>query len=118
MEPGVRPRRGTRRPAEFWSTVNRLLAAVVVLATLVALALWILPEIGKRNALARALEEKQADLAAGQSTRKQRERERFLLENDTEYIEAIARDKLDLMKEGETIFRLDPAPAPSPGAGP
>ena len=53
------------------------------------------------------------ELIAQQSLRKQREREVYLLENDKEYIEIIARDKLDMMKEGETIFRLDPAKAPS-----
>ena len=56
------------------------------------------------------------ELIAQQSLRKQREREVYLLENDKEYIETIARDKLDMMKEGETIFRLDPAKAAKAGA--
>jgi len=30
-----------------------------------------------------------------------------LLKSDPTYLETIARDKLDLMKEGETIFRLE-----------
>ncbi len=30
-----------------------------------------------------------------------------LLQNDPSYLEVLARDKLDLMKPGETIFRLD-----------
>jgi cell division protein FtsB len=30
-----------------------------------------------------------------------------LLKADPTYLETIARDKLDLMKEGETIFRLE-----------
>jgi cell division protein FtsB len=58
----------------------------------------------------------QQELTAQQALRKQREREVYLLENDKEYIETIARDKLDMMKDGETIFRLDPSkgvpPAP------
>jgi len=33
-----------------------------------------------------------------------------LLKTDVTYLETIARDRLDLMKEGETIFRLEPAP--------
>ena len=37
-------------------------------------------------------------------------REVDLLKTDTTYIETVARNKLDLMKPGETIFRLDPAP--------
>jgi cell division protein FtsB len=35
-----------------------------------------------------------------------------MLKTDATYLETIARDRLDLMKEGETIFRLEPARAP------
>jgi cell division protein FtsB len=31
-----------------------------------------------------------------------------LLKTDPGYLEMIARDRLDLMKEGETVFRLEP----------
>jgi cell division protein FtsB len=33
-----------------------------------------------------------------------------LLKTDPTYLETIARDRLDLMEEGETIFRLEPKP--------
>jgi len=33
-----------------------------------------------------------------------------LLKTDPTYLETLARDRLDLMKEGETIFRVDPLP--------
>ncbi len=56
----------------------------------------------------------QQELTAQQALRKQREREVYLLENDKEYIETIARDKLDMMKDGETIFRLDPSKGATP----
>ena len=36
-------------------------------------------------------------------------REINLLKTDATYLETIARDRLDLMKEGETIFRLEAA---------
>jgi cell division protein FtsB len=36
-------------------------------------------------------------------------REVNLLKTDVSYLETIARDRLDLMKEGETIFRLEAA---------
>ncbi|MEY2504477.1 MAG: Septum formation initiator, partial [Verrucomicrobiota bacterium] len=39
-------------------------------------------------------------------------REVNLLKTDPTYLETIARDRLDLMKEGETIFRLEQPPAP------
>ena len=37
------------------------------------------------------------------------EQEVKLLQNDPQYLEIIAREKLDLMKPGETIFRLGSA---------
>ena len=37
-------------------------------------------------------------------------REVNLLKTDPGYLETIARDRLDLMKEGETIFRLEQPP--------
>jgi hypothetical protein len=33
-----------------------------------------------------------------------------LLKTDPTYLETIARDRLDLMEEGKTIFRLEPKP--------
>jgi len=39
----------------------------------------------------------------------EREQEIHLLQTDRDYLETIARDRLDLMKEGETIFRLGSA---------
>jgi Septum formation initiator len=41
-------------------------------------------------------------------------REINLLKTDATYLETVARDRLDLMKEGETIFRLEPARAEKP----
>ncbi len=38
-------------------------------------------------------------------------REISWLKTDPTYLETIARDRLDLMKEGETIFRLEPSKA-------
>jgi cell division protein FtsB len=99
-----------RNGGGFWNTLSRVLVGLVVMGGVVVLGLYIYPEISKRAELARTLEEKQAALEAELALQREREHERFLLENDPEYIEAIARDRLDLMKEGETIIRLDPAP--------
>jgi cell division protein FtsB len=41
-----------------------------------------------------------------------------LLKTDVGYLETIARDRLDLMKEGETIFRLETARAKTKPAAP
>ena len=106
-------------------TVNRVLSAMVVVGLLAMIGLWFYPELIRRNDMVATLEHKKAELAKEKALRKQREREKYLLENDPEYIESVARDRLDLMKEGETIFRLDvaepaaqPASAAVPAASP
>jgi cell division protein DivIC len=95
----------------FWNALNRVLLALVIAGGIAGIVLWFYPEVARRDQMARNLLEDQEELVAQQSLRKQREREVYLLENDKEYIETIARDKLDMMKEGETIFRLDPTKA-------
>ncbi|HEY5705008.1 MAG TPA: septum formation initiator family protein [Terrimicrobiaceae bacterium] len=98
----------------FWNALNRVLMMLVMAGGIAGIVLWFYPEIARRDQMARKLLQDQEELAALQSLRKQREREVYLLENDKEYIETIARDRLDMMKEGETIFRLDPAKAAKP----
>lgn len=93
--------------------MNRLLVGSIVLVVLAFIALAFRPEWERREELRRQLEEEQARLAAEQLLEKQRLREVHLLQTDREYVEIIARDKLGVMKEGETIFRLEP-PKPSP----
>ena len=98
----------------FWNALNRVLLILVFVGGIAGIVLWFYPEVARRNQMARNLLEDKEELIAQQSLRKQREREVYLLENDKEYIETIARDKLDMMKEGETIFRLDPTKVPKP----
>ncbi len=98
------------RSTEMWHRLNRLLTFLVLAGFVVVLALWFYPEIKRLDAMNADLKKKEADLASEQLLRRQREREKSLLENDPEYIEALARDRLDLMKDGETIFRLDAGP--------
>jgi len=95
-----------RKDPAFWLAINKILMALVVVGLICMVALWFYPELELRNKMVRELDAKKAELASEQLLRKQREREVYLLENDREYIETIARDKLELMKPGETIFRL------------
>ena len=99
----------------FWKALNRVLAALIVLALVAIVVFSFSPELIRRKSMTSALNEKKAEMAALQLLQKKREREVFLLENDIFYIETLARDKLDLMKEGETIFRLEIDPPPNSG---
>lgn len=101
-----------RRNPAIWHHINLFLTVLIVLAGLLFVALTFYPEWKHRNKLSVQLEEEQAKLAAEQLLQKKREREVNLLQTDPGYVETIARDKLGVMKEGETIFRLDGSHAP------
>ena len=83
-------------------------------AILLGLVLFVLaafyPEWARYKSLSSELDEKRAILQSQELDRDQREREVHLLQNDPEYVEIIARDKIGVMKPDEQIFRLD-APA-------
>ncbi|MDQ3621577.1 MAG: septum formation initiator family protein [Verrucomicrobiota bacterium] len=67
-----------------------------------------LPEVKKRKEHETRIEELKTEIENQRMLLARHRREEFLLNNDPEYVGLIARDRLDLMKEGETIYRLDP----------
>lgn len=108
-----------RRESDFWRSVNRFLILLIGAGMACVLVLWFIPEL-------RRIEEMRANLAALEREKaeedlrlRQHEREEDWLNEDPEYVETLARDRLGVMKEGETIFRLDkemievPAEAPA-----
>ena len=101
-----------RRNPAIWHHLNRFLTVLIVLAGVLFIGLSLYPEWRHRNQLSAKLEEEQTRLRAEQLLQKKREREVDLLQTDPSYVETIARDKLGVMKEGETIFRLDGSRAP------
>ncbi len=100
-----------RKESTFLKAVNRVLMILAFVGTVCIIGLWFYPELKRRDAMVKNLEDKQAQFAELERINKQQSREVYLLENDREYIETIARDRLDMMKEGETIYRLDSAKA-------
>jgi cell division protein FtsB len=102
-----------RRNPALWHQLNRFVTLLIVLAGLGFLGATFYPQWKLRNELATKLEEHQAKLRAEYLLQKKREREVRLLQTDPDYVEIIARDKLGVMKEGETIFRLDSTRSPA-----
>ena len=107
-----------RRDEGLWHTLNRYMISAVILALTVGGGLALVPLVRQHRVESRRIEQLQAEVAAKTVTLNQRRREVELLKNDPAYLELKARDRLDMMKPGETIVRLEPAqsPAPSPGA--
>jgi len=102
-----------RRDPTLWHRINRLLTGLIFVAVILFAGLTFYPEWAHRNQLAQQLKEEQDKLRAEQLLQKKREREVTLLQTDPSYVEVIARDKLGVMKEGETIFRLDGSRTPA-----
>jgi cell division protein FtsB len=98
-----------RREATVWQRWNRVLLTLLLLAVwLVIVSLFVPPykklQIGhdEIDKLQQQRDDQQALLA-------KQTREVNLLKTDPVYLETIARDRLDLMKDGETIFRVESA---------
>ncbi len=100
-----------RREATVWQRLNRILRVLLVLAVwLVIVSLFVPPY--KRLMQSRAeIDNLQVQVDEQQTLLSRQTREVNMLKTDVTYLETIARDRLDLMKEGETIFRLEPARA-------
>ena len=98
-----------RREATIWQRLNRVLRVLLVIAIwLVIVSLFVPPY--KRLVQARAqIDNLQAQINEQKLLLARQTREVNLLKTDAGYLETIAHDRLDLMKEGETIFRLEPA---------
>jgi len=99
-----------RRNPEVWHKANRLVIILIVLAIIGGALLAFIPEIARHKILTNQFEQEKESLAREELVNRQRAREVRLLQNDPEYVEIIARDRLGVMKEGETILRLDSTP--------
>ncbi len=98
-----------RREASIWQQLNRVLRVMLLLAGILVVVSLFVPQ-QKRLAQSRSdIENLQAQVNDQKQLLARQTREVRLLTTDATYLETIARDRLDLMKEGETIFRLEQA---------
>ena len=96
----------------IWHSLNRFVFTLIVLVASVLIAYSFLPEVKKGKEHDALIEQLKGEIEGERMKLTRHEREERLLWLDPEYISIVARDRLDLMKEGETIYRLDP-PKPS-----
>jgi cell division protein FtsB len=103
-----------RRNPEVWHKANRMMIALIIAGGAAVAVAAFYPEIARHRALSAQLAEEKSTLAAEELKKARREREVHLLKHDSEYVEIIARDRIGVMKEGETIYRLDTPVASAP----
>ena len=100
-----------RREASVWQRLNSILLVLLAVAALLVIVSLFLP-LSKKRAQSQVEIDRLQALVNDQKTMLARQtREVNLLKTDPAYLEIMARDRLDLMKEGETIFRLEPPPS-------
>ena len=101
-----------RREATVWQRLNSVLRVLLVVAAILVVVSLFLP-LQKKLGQGQAENENLLSQVNDQKILLARQtREVNLLKTDPAYLETMARDKLDLMKEGETIFRLEPPTVP------
>ncbi len=65
------------------------------------------PELQRQREVTRHNAELEAQISQEEQRLASRTRELDWLRNDPQYVELLARDRLNLQREGETIFRFD-----------
>lgn len=88
--------------------LNRLLIFVIIVALCVAGVIASVPIFKQYREQNAQISELQQKLALEKALLARRIREEQLLKNDPAYLEIVSRDRLDVMKSGETIIHLDP----------
>ena len=98
-----------RREATVWQQLNRVLKVLLFLAFVLVVVSLFLPQYNKINASRADIDNLQAQVNEQKMALAHQTRQVDWLKNDVTYLETIARDRLDLMKDGEAIFRLEAA---------
>ena len=106
----------TRSYEGIWPSLNKFLLVLILITLTIPIAYSFMPEVTKRKAAATKIEELNAKIDLERMKLANLQRQEFLLRNSRDYVALIARDKLDLMEPGETIYRFDEqrAALPSP----
>lgn len=99
-----------RREATVWQRLNSVLRVLLGLAVVLVIVSLFLPLYKKRVQSQNEIDNLQSQVNEQKVMLARQTREVHLLTSDPVYLETIARDRLDLMKEGETIFRLETPP--------
>jgi cell division protein FtsB len=88
--------------------LNRILYILLIAAILILLICWFLPLLKERQKEQLALQGLEQQVEQEKLVNKKENKKLWWIQNDSGYIEMLARDKLNLKKPEEKIFRVDP----------
>ena len=96
-----------RREASVWQRLNRILLVLLLIAIWLGIITLFVPPYKRLVRSRSEIDQLQAQVNEQKMLLARQTRQIYLLNTDVTYLETIARDRLDLMKEGETIFRVE-----------
>ena len=99
-----------RREASIWQQLNRVLRVLLCVVFVLVIVSLFVPQHKKLTQSRSEIEILQGQVTEQKMLLARQIREVTLLKTDPTYLETIARDRLDLMKEGETVFRIEQRP--------
>jgi len=88
--------------------LNRILYILLIAAILILLICWFLPLLKERQKEQMALQGLEQQVDQEKLINKRETKKLWWIQNDAGYIELLARDKLNLKKPEEKIFRVEP----------
>ena len=104
-----------RREATIWQQMNRVVRVLLLIAVWLLVISTFLPPYRQLQRDHASYEQLNAQVTDQKMALARLTKQIALLKNDPTYLETIARDTLEVMKEGETIFRFEPRPDRRPG---
>ena len=91
----------------IWDKLTKAVVLLLVIAALLAVAVWYLPLIKQNERMRSEVLRLQEELATKEETARQIKVQIEALRNDPETVERYAREKLGLARAGETVIRFE-----------
>lgn len=95
-----------------WTVLNRLMLMAILVVFCIGGIIAFVPLIRQNSAVLARIETLQATVKEEKAELARNTKEVEWLQNNPEYLEVQARDRLNLMKPGEVIIRLEEVPLP------
>ena len=91
----------------IWDKLTKAVVFLLVIAALLAVAVWYLPLIKQNERMRSEILRRQQNVATEEETARQIKVQIEALRNDPETVERYAREKLGLARPGETVIRFE-----------
>ncbi len=91
----------------IWDKLTRAVVFLLILAAMVAVAVWYLPLIKQNERMRQEILRLEGEIIMKKELARRNKASIEALRNDPKTVERFAREKLGLAKIGETVFRFE-----------